>query len=386
MPISDHKQVDDTEVEVEVDPTESVGDILRAERLRQELTEKDVADQLHITMHYVRAIESNSFGKLPGAVFTKGYIKSYALLLGLEQSLVIGSYDDYVNDQQDAAREKTRIQVRRRKDRNRPWLIGSGAAFVSLFLGLWFLNSGPQDSSEVISEQPSAPDNEVMIEQESPAAALTQALSEAPLVLSSLDSVAEDAKALPVLSDSLADVVEELTSEELVAALLQNESRQISELQIDLESELESELQDNPGLQVDPDQQQDLPLLETVNSRSTPLSTVSGSGSDGPDASNELALEESGNEGQRVIVEAEGSDVLLINFAGESWVEVSDDSENLLYRDLSAAGNVLEIRGTAPFNVLLGDAPFAEMTLNGNDIDMSKNIRIDNSARLTVGL
>ena len=56
----------------------SVGETLRQERKRQNLSKNEVADKLHITRHYVAVIESNSFEKLPGAVFAKGYVKSYA--------------------------------------------------------------------------------------------------------------------------------------------------------------------------------------------------------------------------------------------------------------------------------------------------------------------
>ena len=81
-----------------------------------------------------------------------------------------------------------------------------------------------------------------------------------------------------------------------------------------------------------------------------------------------------------------GNDVLRISFSGASWIEVSDGEENQIYRDLRAAGDVLEITGSAPFGILLGDAPLARLTLNGNEIDVLDNIRSDNSARLTVGL
>jgi cytoskeleton protein RodZ len=92
------------------------------------------------------------------------------------------------------------------------------------------------------------------------------------------------------------------------------------------------------------------------------------------------------NSDQIIYVEAVGEDVLLINFSGESWVEISDTSQGQIYRDLLVTGDRLEVKGTAPFDVLLGDAPFAELTLNGNTIDVSADIRVDNSARLTVGL
>jgi cytoskeleton protein RodZ len=54
----------------------TAGDMLREERLRQNISDKEVGDQLHITAHYVRALESNNYEKLPGDVFVKGYLKA----------------------------------------------------------------------------------------------------------------------------------------------------------------------------------------------------------------------------------------------------------------------------------------------------------------------
>jgi len=87
-----------------------------------------------------------------------------------------------------------------------------------------------------------------------------------------------------------------------------------------------------------------------------------------------------------ITIEAIGSDLLRISFIGESWIEVNDSESRQIYRDIREAGDVLEITGSAPFNILLGDAPFINMSLNGDEIDLSADIRIDNSARLTVGL
>ena len=70
----------------------------------------------------------------------------------------------------------------------------------------------------------------------------------------------------------------------------------------------------------------------------------------------------------------------------ERWVEVNAGAQKQIYRDIRSAGDVLEITGSAPFSILLGDAPFTSLTFNGTEIDVSDNIRIDNSARLTVGL
>ena len=382
MPTNENEQQDEAG-EDKVSAAESVGVILRAERLRQDLTEKKVADKLHITMHYVRAIESNSFDKLPGAVFAKGYIKSYALLLGLEQSQIIGSYDEYVNDQQDAVREKTRVQVRRRKDKNRPWVIGSGIAFLGFFVVLWLFNSGADENNEPVSDAPSQPENQSQLEprladdlEAAPVAILIplepmvaappaqdgnvqiQSTDSADLANSaSMDGAVDDGTDTQVgITEAAAVEINEVVVQ-AQPTFKQNGQRQLSR---DLEMNSASDAISNP--RIEPVSDQSSAAFET---RDVPE----------PDPSD-----------GRILVEAVGRDVLLITFIGESWVEVSDSFENLIYRDLRDAGNVLEITGTAPFDVLLGDAPYVKMTLNGAVIDASRKIRSDNSVRLKVGL
>jgi cytoskeleton protein RodZ len=369
MPTNKNQQQTEADEAHKTEPStaESVGGILHAERLRRELTEKEVADQLHITMHYVRAIESNNFEKLPGAVFAKGYIKSYALLLGLEESQVIRSYDGYVDEQQNAAREKTRIQARRRKDKNRPWIIGSGIAFVSLFLILWYFSSGEQetvDSSFAESSQ-----SETYIELESASADETDATQ---VAMSAPTSALTSAPALipiaPIIDPMLQDVA------------------QSQEAQIDLDIAVVTKVID-PADRVTPSVEQQ--AQQGSEMLSSPAVIVNSELEVSDESSSEVdgrALTEPESSGGRILIETEGSDFLLITFLGVSWVEVRDSTDNILYRDLRDSGDVLEIKGAAPFNVLLGDALFAKMILNGEDIDVSKSIRIDNSARLTVGL
>ena len=78
--------------------------------------------------------------------------------------------------------------------------------------------------------------------------------------------------------------------------------------------------------------------------------------------------------------------MLRISVSGQSWVEINDVNANQIHRDIRLAGDVVEIRSRSPFNNLLGDATFARLIFNGAEINVFDNIRIDNSARLTVGL
>ncbi|MEQ8953130.1 MAG: helix-turn-helix domain-containing protein, partial [Gammaproteobacteria bacterium] len=116
------------------------GAILAQERVRQELSEKEVADKLHITMHYVRSVEADRYDKLPGAVFAKGYIKSYAELLGLDSSELLSAYGELVNNREARKEENQRKRSQRRRARNLPWVYASVGAFVGGFALLWLLN------------------------------------------------------------------------------------------------------------------------------------------------------------------------------------------------------------------------------------------------------
>ena len=72
----------------------SPGQMLSAVRVQQNLTQREVAETLHITMHYVNAIEHDEHDKLPGAVFAKGYIKRYAEIMALDETAVMAAYED----------------------------------------------------------------------------------------------------------------------------------------------------------------------------------------------------------------------------------------------------------------------------------------------------
>jgi len=61
-----------------------VGDILRQERERQNFSLKDIEQGTSIRALYIESIENGNYDKLPGNVYTKGFIKNYANFLKLD--------------------------------------------------------------------------------------------------------------------------------------------------------------------------------------------------------------------------------------------------------------------------------------------------------------
>lgn len=343
--------------------SESPGEVLREERLRQGLTEKEVADELHITMHYVKAIEANAYEKLPGAIFAKGYVKSYAELLKLDTNSTLELFAEFTNQQIEKEKQKTLIQVRKRRDKNRPWVVLSIVGFVGGFTGLWAYNNfvteggAETDTSSVSVREPLNPsipteltDSVETEQQASPGQSGVQDRDQPALEVADQLSAGRNINAAEEISNTVAP---SRAPADLVSASLAPEETDFVAVLASLANE--SWPQDNA----------DGNLPQTLPSQG-----------DAP----------AGDSEQIITISANGSDLLRISFSGESWVEIIDEEQNPIYRDIRSAGDIVEVTGNAPFSILLGDAPFTRLTFNGNEIDVSDNIRIDNSARLTVGL
>ena len=69
-----------------------IGDLLRAERERQNLSFKDVERGTSIRSLYIEAIEKGEYKTLPGEVYTKGFIRNYANFLKLDCSLIKNTF------------------------------------------------------------------------------------------------------------------------------------------------------------------------------------------------------------------------------------------------------------------------------------------------------
>lgn len=65
-----------------------VGYTLRQERERQNLSVNDIEQGTSIRALYIEAIENGEYDKLPGAIYTKGFIKNYAKFLGMDADAV----------------------------------------------------------------------------------------------------------------------------------------------------------------------------------------------------------------------------------------------------------------------------------------------------------
>lgn len=73
---------------------ESLGEHLRRQRESKGLSLKDISEITKIGMNYLKYIEENKFNKIPGEVFVKGFLRSYARAVGINEDEIIEIYDN----------------------------------------------------------------------------------------------------------------------------------------------------------------------------------------------------------------------------------------------------------------------------------------------------
>jgi len=396
-------------------PRETAGKLLKRTRIERGLDEKQVADQLRITVHYVKAIEGDHYEKLPGAIFARGYLKGYAKLLKLDTADIVARYEAATNGSQ-ARRDRDSTQEHAANSsvpNGARWALISVAAFALLFVGIWIF-SGPSEESagadsavatraavEPDSTPRASPSNSVARPVASePTLPVSQPpqdrTNSAPAIAGGLEPAIVEAPESPGRADKEPTVrVADDSGAESEA-----DSQTVAPAQAREEPAAEAITRSEPDSAVEPAQAASeaesdaAPEPDAVAVAATPVDAAGNSEPDGAEATDSGRPEElveinvlQGDNGERIIeVRSEGNDVLQISFTGESWVEVNDADQRLIYRDLRESGDILEVTGRAPFNILLGDAPLTSLRLNGATVDVSDDIRIDNSARLTVGL
>lgn len=73
-------------------PNSGPGAQLVQARSALRLTQEEVAAKLHLATGQIQALEQDDYSNLPGATYVRGYLKSYALLLGLAPEPILEAH------------------------------------------------------------------------------------------------------------------------------------------------------------------------------------------------------------------------------------------------------------------------------------------------------
>ncbi|HXC47848.1 MAG TPA: helix-turn-helix domain-containing protein [Candidatus Sulfotelmatobacter sp.] len=69
------------------------GERLKRERELREVTPEEITQATRIGSRFLEALENEDWDKLPGGVFNRGFVRSIAHYLGLDEEAFLGEYD-----------------------------------------------------------------------------------------------------------------------------------------------------------------------------------------------------------------------------------------------------------------------------------------------------
>lgn len=76
------------------------GELLKAERIKKNLTVAEVANTLKLSSKIITSIESGDIDELPAKTFIRGFVKSYANLLKLDADLILRQFQEEMGSTQ----------------------------------------------------------------------------------------------------------------------------------------------------------------------------------------------------------------------------------------------------------------------------------------------
>jgi|SRR5688572_9672267 cytoskeletal protein RodZ len=79
----------------------TIGEQLRLAREQRGIPLREISDETRISIHYLEAIESNDYKRLPGGIFNRSFVRAYARCIGYDEKAAVEGYSRYMRDQGD---------------------------------------------------------------------------------------------------------------------------------------------------------------------------------------------------------------------------------------------------------------------------------------------
>lgn len=316
------------------------GESLRKARESKSWTIAEVATQLNLTPQRLTQIEAGAFDKLPGHTFARGYIRAYAKLLDMDQDRLVLEFDQFTGS--DAAGSSVhslgRIEEPVRYSQ-------SVLRFVSFILLVALAVAGFywwQDRAERRADE---------------------------LAATSIEHVEVDG------ADGTTQI-HPLEEPEDQAVLAAQDGTALS-----LPS-VSAEVAAQPEVAVDPEQAP-VAAEQPITAPSEPPALVANAAVEPAPAASPAPVIAATD--TPVPTAAAGEGVVRVTFIADCWTQLTDANGKVLFSALKRKGDNLELAGKAPLELRLGFARGAQVSYNGETVDVAPFISGE-TARLKLGL
>ncbi|MBM7059966.1 helix-turn-helix domain-containing protein [Pseudomonas sp. UL073] len=334
------------------------GETLRKAREAKGWNPAEVAAQLNLTSQRLGQLEAGDFDKLPGHTFARGYLRTYAKLLGLDADAVVQEFDQYTGTDAtgSAVHGLAHIEQPVRLSQSVLRLV-SFALLVGLAgVGfLWWQDQGGERLSESVGV------NMEHVEVES-ADGTTQ--------IHPLDEP-EDQAVIEAQEESQAPLAE--VSPE-VAAQPEGEGAVASAPASGSVLAPESAAPAAPVASAPAPAAVPAPTAPAANAVAPVV----------PPAAAVAAAPAAAPSVNAPVVAAAGEGVVRLEFSADCWIQITDATGKVLVSGLKRSGNSIELAGKAPLELRLGFARGAQVSYNGQPVDVKPFVSGE-TARLKLG-
>ena len=131
----------------QLDAFQTPGTLLKLAREKQELSQREVADRLHLMPGYPEIIERDEFQSLRHPAFARGYVKAYGKLVGVDEEQLLGAFDRLQAEAVAPAPRKIRTRPLQLQHTGLAVVIGL-VLLVLLVLAIWWWRA------ELVTEAP----------------------------------------------------------------------------------------------------------------------------------------------------------------------------------------------------------------------------------------
>ncbi len=151
------------------------GELLKKRREAMGLTHADIAAHLNLRISIIEAIEENNYKHVPKLVFARGYLRSYAKLLGLPGNEIIEAFNKLEYPENPSELPASPLRAGQKKPIKKehsyiPWIALVILIILFALVGFWkpitsFLTP-THSSSSVVTTQVEKPGNTTSMQQE----------------------------------------------------------------------------------------------------------------------------------------------------------------------------------------------------------------------------
>ncbi|WP_060515063.1 RodZ domain-containing protein [Pseudomonas sp. NBRC 111132] len=334
--------------EVAVAPGQNPGELLRLAREKRDWSQAEVARKLNLTVSSLNHVETGAFDKLPGHTFARGYIRAYAKLMELDQAALVEAFDRYTGTHAKGSEVHSLGRIEEPVRLSHNILRGVSLLLLVAVVGggfVWWQDQGSlrgKDLAKIALEH---------VEVES-ADGTTQ--------IHPLDEPEDQAVSVGQQAESAPLALEQGATEQPAAAAEQAPTSAAPAA----------------AAVPAPAAGQQAPAQPAPAAAPAPVAPVTPAPAAVAPAATVVAAEPAA-------IPA-GSAKVAIQFTADCWTQVSDGNGKVLFSAIKRKGDNLELTGKPPFAVRLGFARGAQVSYNGQAVDVAP-FTSGETARLKLG-